>query len=133
MIIHPPLEIAPNLEAGMSIGKTWITVSYSERPGSEGRVRYRWSVLGVDDGEDVSGDDMQSGCGDAGDLRKAMSALLDFMLACAESYASSLRMGTSLSDTENGELFGAGLAEWTYVHSEELQEARLRLEEALDG
>lgn len=111
-----PLVIAPNLQAGIRLGKSWVTVGYSKRPGSEGRTRYRWEII-FPDNTDASGDDLQSGR-QGGDLREGMESLLSFLAACGESYGWEMRNPGMKS--ENADLFPAPVPEWCYQNDSEL-------------
>jgi len=127
LTLKPPLLIAPNLEAGVQIGKdSWVTIKYAKRPGREHRTRYRWTVLRS--GQDaVTGDDLQSGCG-KGSLQKGMSDLLCFLSSFAEAW----RPGREKYEGDNSELFPTELGWWTYHNSEEISMAQMEVEETED-
>lgn len=81
------------------------------------------------DGQEYSGDDLQSGC-QGGDLRGGLVSLLSFLGACAESYSYKLRRPDS--EPENLDLFPAPVAEWAYLHRTEIELTRWEVEETED-
>lgn len=130
MSIHlrDPVEIAPNLEPGVRIGSaSWVTISYSQRPGREGRVRYRWTII-RDGLRDETHDDIQSGC-QGGNLRDGLSSLLTFLGAFAE--ANRPHYGERV-DRENCDLFPECLADWACLHASEIKMAAAAIEENPD-
>ena len=124
IMLRDPVVIAPNLEPGVRIGAdSWVTISYSSRPGSDGRTRCRWTVMrhGL---PDVIGHDLQSGCG-GGNLRRGLVDLLCFLGAFAEAH----RPGRTKYEGDNSELFPEELAEWAYLNSDEISMAQIEVEE----
>ena len=133
-MILPPIVITNRLMAGVRIGVRRgdgdISIGYSDRPGTEGRVRYEYWI-DLDDGTEYHGDDLQSGC-QGGSLQEGLQSLLSFLDACGEAYGYALRTRSALADTENGELFPTAIAEWCYQNSDELGMLACVLEETPD-
>jgi len=121
-ILHPPVEIAPNLQAGVRVGDHWVTVGYSERPAPDGRTRYRWEII-FQDGTDESGDDMLSGavCADRS-LTAALETLLAFLGAAAEQAAYALRTGKEA-------LFSRRVIEFARQYADEISILETQLSE----
>ena len=123
-----PVEIAPNLQAGVRVGGGWITVGYAKRDGRDGRTRYRWEII-FPDGSDASDDDLQSGC-QGGDLMGGLESLLSFLGAAAEAYR--YQMGTG-RESDNADLFPAHVVEWAYQHDSEISCLQCEIEEIIRG
>ena len=119
--------ICPNLEAGVRIGDGWVTISYSPRPGREGRTRYKYTIIRKD-APDITGDDQQSGC-QGGNLREGLESLLSFLGA----FASANNPGyADMGRDENDDLFPKELGEWAYLNSDEIGMAQCEVEETKD-
>lgn len=133
MQLTSPVIITSRLKAGVQIGKSTISIDYSDTVSFGGRTRYQYFLDLETDGErfEYSGEDIQSGC-QGGNLQSGLESLLSFMEACGESYAYAMRKGIELSDSENGELFPADVAEWCYQNSDELSSLACELEETPD-
>lgn len=125
MILKDPFVISPRLLPALKVGEAWVQLEYSRRPGNEpGRVRYKWTIdLGS---QSWSDDDMSSGC-QGGTLQEGFASLLSFLGAFAEGRSYSQRTGR---ESENGDLFPEGLAEWAYQNSDEISSLAFELEEA---
>lgn len=117
--ISAPCCIAPNLEPGIRVGDSWVTISYSCRPGREGRTRYRVSVIGG--GIDHTDHDLQSGCG-GGSLAEGLRSALSFLSAAAEA--------ARYPGSDNANLYPPDVTAWASEHSGELETASLEMEEA---
>lgn len=132
--IESPCIITSRLLPGVAIGKSTISIAYSDELGDDGRTRYRYYLDLQTDGERIeyTADDIQSGC-QGGSLQEGLASLLSFMAACGESYGYAMRQGIELVDSENGELFPADVAEWCYLNSDELTMAAIELEETADA
>jgi len=122
MKLLEPFKISPRLLPGLQIEGAWVQLEYSERPGRDGRVRYRWTI-DLPDGSEHTGDDLQTR---SASLQSAFGDLLSFLGACAESVAYTRRTGRK---TENAELFPAPVAEWADSCSDELSMLRYEIEE----
>jgi hypothetical protein len=108
MILKDPCCITSRLLPGVRIGDAEVSIGYADRPGREGRTRYRWYV----DLPDVSetGDDLQSGCGGGG-LRSGLESLLSFL-----AYA-------------DDDLFPPTIMDWAAANSEEIGHLAMMVEE----
>jgi hypothetical protein len=124
MKLVEPFGIAPNLEPGVRIGKDWITITYSNQQGREGRTRYKYTIL--TDGQEYTGDDLQSGCG-GGLLQYGMESLLAFLGAAGESYSD--RSG---GESENADLFPSWVNEWAHQNSDEISMMQCQIKETAD-
>lgn len=121
--LRPPIQIAPNLAAGVRVGQWWITVEYADRPGDEGRTRYRWTIFSGN--VEFTGDDLQSGCG-GGTLTEGLESLLSFLGACAES----IRYGRYAGEPgENADLFPPEVGEIADQHSDEISMLESEIQE----
>ena len=123
LTLRTPVEICPNLMAGVKIGDGYVTIEYSRRPGREGRTRYHYVIL-VPGHPDVEGDDLQSG-GGGGDLRSGLESLLSFLGAFAEAW----RPGRRRVDGDNSNLFPESIGEWAYRNSDAISMAELEVTE----
>ena len=121
MILHEPFLITPRLEAGVKIGETFLSLTYSDRAGQESRVRYRWTVDIA--GTEYTDDDLQSGNMRGQGLQSGFASLLSFLSAAAESYP----------DGDNADLFPAPVVEWAHQYSDEISMLQCEVEEAADG
>lgn len=120
-----PVEIAPNLSAGVRVGDSWVTVDYSPKPGSGGRTRYVVSIFGG--GIDTEDHSMQSGCG-GGSILGGLRSALSFLGAAAEAVAYS--RGGRKSD--NLDLYAPEVMEWADAHASELEMLALEVDESDD-
>jgi hypothetical protein len=127
MLIHEPCMITSRLLPGIKVGGGFISIEYSKRAGDEGRTRYQYHI-DLPNGEEHTGDDLQSGC-QGGSLQEGLASLLSFLSACGESYGYSLRTGR---EGENTDLFPANVAEWAYQNSDELSSLSCDFEETPD-
>lgn len=125
MKLHSPFEISARLLPALRIGKAWIQLEYSRRPGSENRTRYKWT-LDLPTKRYFFGDDLQSGNG-GGDLQSGFVSLLSFLSACGESYGYRLRTGR---EGENCDLFPEPVAEWAYQNASEISLLQLEIEKS---
>jgi hypothetical protein len=126
--LSAPVEIAPNLQAGVRVGGGWVTVGYSDSQGFDGRTRYRWEII-FPDGSDMHGHDLRSGCG-GGDLTLGLESLLAFLSAAAESCR--YRMATG-REGENEDLFPPNVVEFAYQHDDEISLLQCEIEESRKG
>jgi len=114
MRIHPPCYITSRLMVGIRIGDMEISIGYADRPGDNGRTRYRYKLeLGCSCYE---ADDLQSGA-QGGSLQEGLDSLFSFLAACGESYGHYLRITGHASE-----------AEWAYHSADELSAAALDFE-----
>ncbi len=125
MTIHSPFCITPSLEPGIRIGDAWLSLTYSSRPGREGRTRYQWRWHN-DAGAECTADDLQSGCG-GGDLRQGFSSLLSFLGAFAEAWPHS--HFSADGPVENVDLFPPEMGEWATQNSDEIGMLGIELDE----
>jgi len=121
--LHPPVQISPRLHPGVFVGGAWVSICYADRPGDDGRVRYRWHV--DIDGQVYTGDDLQSGC-KGGSLQEGLESLLAFLAAFAEAIDCQQRTGHK---SYNAGLFPEGMAEWASENSDEIAMLELELSE----
>lgn len=122
MRIYKPAEITPRSLPGVRIGNGWVSIAYSDRPGDDGRVRYRYYI---DYGKEYTADDLQSGCG-GGSLEEGLSCLVNLLSCAGEAYAYEVRTGWK---SENTNLFDRDVAEWAYQHSDEISSLLCELDE----
>ena len=126
MLLTPPVEIAPNLEAGARIGKGWVTIRYADRPRDEGRTRYVFTIL--DDDLEYVDDTMQSGCCGDRNLYAGFCSLLSFLRAEADAYRYFMYK-PGAADDPGYWILSEKIGEWCYQNSEELETLDLELEE----
>ena len=119
MILHKPFYFSSRLLPALQAGGAEIQLEYSERPGREGRTRYRWTI-DLPDGSTYSDDDLQSGC-QGGSLQEGFRSLLDFLCAAAESYS------YHAWDREAARMFPKPVVEWAHQFSNELEMLTLEL------
>lgn len=123
MELRHPVIITARLEPGVKIGKTFVSIRYSNKRGEGSRTRYHYTIdIGR---KSYSGDDLQSGSGGGG-LQDGLETLLSFLEAAAESYSYRMRTGRS---GENEDLFEPKVVEWAYQNSDEIGMLRTELEE----
>jgi len=113
-ILHPPVAISPRLHPGVHVGGAWVSICYADRPGDDGRVRYRWHI--DIDVQEYTGDDLQSGC-QGGSLQDGLESLLSFLSAYAEAIDYQQR---TQRESDNAGLFPEGLEQWASENAEEL-------------
>lgn len=128
--LNAPIQIAPNLAAGVCVDGHWVTIEYSEKPPVRtNRTRFKYSVL-FPDGTEESGDDLESGYGGA-NLSKGLETLLSFMSACGESRAYEQRTG---EEGCNSKLFSDRVGEFCSQYQDELSILGIEIEETrLEG
>lgn len=129
MEVSYPCVITHRLRCGVRINDSEISIDIGNWT-DDGRISYRyWLDLKLD-GKRIEfyEEDIQSGVG-GGSLQEGLQALLSFLGACGESYAYAMRHNGKLADTDNGNLFPADVAEWSYINSDELAIIRCELEE----
>ena len=124
MLIKEPCIITPRLLPGLKLGEAFVSIEYSDRPGDNGRDRYRWHI-DLPEGE-FSDDDLQSGC-QGGSLAEGLSSLLSFLTAAAESYRYRERTGR---EGENEDLFPAEVVAWAADNADDLSMLHCEIEEA---
>lgn len=88
-----------------------------------GRVTYGYSVW-TNGAMLTAGNDVHSGVGDAADAAKGLDALVSFLGADAEKY-----MSVMDADGDKDWIFNGRVAEWAYMHDDELSLLRLDLED----
>lgn len=108
----------------VNIGKARVAVTYSGRPGREGRDRYLWRVT-LPDGKRHQDDDFQSGC-QGGSLREGLESLLGFLSAAGESVGHERRTGRA---GENADIFPRPVSEWADQHQDEIDVLLMEMEE----
>jgi hypothetical protein len=126
MRLAAPLFISARLMAAVKVGDGAGTLHISPvRRDGEDRVVWRYVI---EDGHGTVLDeaaDLWTGSGDPVDPRKAMAALVGYLGAAAEAY----RVGMHGQASENADLFPPDVAEWAYMHDDELASLGLDLEE----
>lgn len=129
MIISSPCAIAPNLEPGIRIGDSWVTIGYSHRPGRESRTRFRCTIL-FGDGDEYVDHNLQSGNGGCGSsLQAGLESFLCFLGAAAESLAHCERMQREPDEDDNANLFPPDVTAWARQWSNEIAMAQCELNE----
>ncbi len=123
MILHAPIEITARLLPGIKVGDAYLSICYADRPGNEGRTRYRY-FIDLPNGVEYENDDLQSGC-DGGNLAAGLSELLFFLAACGES----MECRPGEEPGENADLFPSSVAKWCAENSDELSALSAELEE----
>ena len=137
MEIRPPLCITSRLLPGFRLDGGEVSIEYADRPGDDGRTRYRyWVDLNATvDGKSIGNccvhvaDDLQSGCG-GGNLQEGLASLLSFLSACGESV--NYGVWDSEARGENTDLFPVAIGEWAAQNSDELSTLSMDLEEGPD-
>lgn len=124
MRLYRPVCITPRLLAGVQVDGASVSIGYAQRPGSGGRVRYRYCI-DLPDGTAHEGDDLHSGC-QGGSLQAGLACLLSFLSACGESAAYALRTGRG---GENADLFPTAVAAWAMGCRDELGALAAELDE----
>jgi hypothetical protein len=124
MKLNHPFAIGPNLEAGIQIGKDWVTLRYSNNRGTDGRTRYRYTFL--INGSEYTGSDLESGC-QGGDLIEGFESLLSFLCAAAESFEYAERTGRK---GENTDLFPMPVVKWASENKYAIEDMMCVLEES---
>jgi hypothetical protein len=122
MLLSDPIVITSRLLPGVKVGDATVSIDYGGTT-VDGRQQYLWYV--DIDGQEFEGDDLASGVG-GGSLQEGLSSLFSFLSAFAESVDYSARTGR---DSENADLFPAGLADWASENSDELSMLSIELEE----
>lgn len=115
-IINPPLIITARLMAGMVVGTGTLSIEAIERD-HEGRLVYRYAIDAP--GLTYVKRDMRSGCNEQWDPKRAVEALLAYLDAV---------VGTERGD-DNFTLFPKRVREWANANGDEIQMARLDLED----
>jgi hypothetical protein len=129
MKLHPPFQISARLLPALRIGDAWLHLEHSDRPGDQGRDRYRWTLDLPDDSE-YTDDDLQSGV-QGGSLQEGFGSLLAFLGAAAESLEWRLRHNTKEADEDSNErLFPTRVVEWAYQNDDEICSLRIEIEES---
>ena len=124
MEIKNPCIITSRLCAGLEFDDGTISIEYSDKPGVEGRTRYKYylDIMGFEHEDD----DLQSGCG-GGTLQEGLESLLGYLAAAAESYR--YNMGKKKADRDNEKSFPPEIMEWAYQHSDEISMFECELQE----
>ena len=125
MEIRQPLGITSRLLPGVRIGEATISIKYAHVT-SDGRQAYRWFIdNGNGHRQDFQGDKLCSGVG-GGSLQEGLESLLSFLGAFAEAIAYQERSG---QESENADLFPAGLADWATANSDEISSLEYELQD----
>ena len=137
MEIKSPLCITSRLLPGVEIGGATISIEYAHVT-STGQQVYRWFVdldcpvmqaryYGAKQTyrQVFQGKDLHSGAG-GGSLQEGLESLLGFLGAFAEAIAYQERSG---QESENANLFPAGLADWAAENADEIAVLVCELEE----
>lgn len=126
MTLNSPVIITPRLLPGVQVGKAFVSIEYLKRAGREGRTRYLWHI-DLENGQEFSGDDLQSGCG-GGSLQSGLESLLSFLSAAGEAYRYDMSHKRDSEDS-NASMFPSPVSEWAYQNSDELSMLALELQE----
>ena len=121
-----PLFIGPRLMAAVRVGDDGGTL-HIKPIGRDHEDRVEWRYV-IEDGDRTvldEGTDLRSGAGEPVDPRKALATLVGFLGAAAEAY----RVDMQGQASENAEQFPPGVAEWAYLHDDELASLGLDLDE----
>ena len=124
MQIKQPLGITSRLMPGVRIGNAEISIEYAHVT-SDGRQAYRWFIDLPNGGREFQSEDLCSGVG-GGTLQEGLESLLGFLGAFTEAIAYQERSG---QESENADLFPAGLAEWAIENADEISSLEYELEE----
>lgn len=120
MNLHAPLCITSRLRPGLRIADAEISLWIDDQ---DADGRYRWAYyLDLPDQPEHYGNDLS---GRTCDPHEMMATLLAFLEAAGEAYAYTQRTGR---ESDNADLFPAAVAEWAYMHSDDLAMARMELE-----
>lgn len=126
MRLHPPFIITSRLLPGVQISDGTISIEYSDRPGKQGRDRYKYYIDAP--GIEYENDDLQSG-GGGGSLQRGMGDLLTFLGAAAESY--SYRMRSKRDEPgESEDLFPPEVVKWAATNDDEISMIGMEIEES---
>lgn len=110
MSTQTPTPIADNAERA-TIGTMELAVVYI------GQRSFRWWVINTDTGEVTSGDDLHcASVGPIPDNAEMLVSLAGFLSYDGEAYSSLMGNG----EPDDGYLFGASVAELSYLNSDEL-------------
>lgn len=121
MNLHAPLCITSRLRPGLRIADAEISICIIDYDHASGR--WQWAYyINYALGQEHYGDDLS---GHTCDPHEMMGTLLVFLEACAEAYAYTQRTGR---ESDNADLFPPAIAEWAYLHSDDLAMARMELE-----
>lgn len=129
MEICSPLCITSRLRPGCRIGGAEISIEYSSRLADMGRQRYHWyidkreNLDGVKNTQEFEDDELCSGSG-GGSLQEGLESLLCFLGAFAE-----VNYQNCNPDSENVNLFPAGLADWAIENADGIETMELDLHE----
>lgn len=121
MMLFPPIIITSRLLPGLQIDNAEISITYAERLGCEGRIRYRWYIdfNNLGRSQEFTSDDLQSGC-QGGSLQEGLTSLLAFLGSAAASHH---------YQDEDKDLFPIPVVKWTHQHQIEIDTIRLELED----
>jgi len=123
MKLKHPFFIHCRLLPAVNVGNATISINEIGSTPS-GRTSYRYYI---DTPEwEHEGNGLESGVGGGG-IQSGMESLLSFLYACGEAYR--YKMAYPESEPENLDLFPPNVAEWCYLHSEELSMMELELQE----
>lgn len=129
MEISSPLCITSRLLPGCRIRGADISIEYSHKL-RNGRQVYCWYIDNADPKENYHSYDLESGVG-GGSLQEGLESLLDYLRVFAVAKTFEKRMGDG-TETENGNLFPAGLAEWAVENADAIVAMRIELQEHPD-
>jgi hypothetical protein len=126
MRLTAPLFVGSRLMAAVKVGEEGDVLHVEPlRRDSEGRVVWRYIVEDGDRRVLDEGADLRSGAGDPVDPRKAMATLVGFLGAAADQY----RVASRSEGGEDARVFPPNVAEWAYMHEDELASLALELGE----
>jgi len=123
MKLSAPIIITPRLLPGLKIDQTFLSITAE---------RGRWRVyIDAPDFEHTDADMRPPAMRCAHSkhpIQEALAALCSFLGACGESYR--YKISFPDSEPENLSLYPPHVAEWAYMHADELTMCELELEES---
>ncbi len=123
MQLKSPFIITSRLLPGLTIAGATIALA-CEGATYDARVRWRW-YIDLPDGGEYTDNDLKSGVGGES-TQSAFESLLTFLGACGESVNYAARSGRT---GENADLFPEAVAQWAADNQDEIDMARLEIEE----
>lgn len=121
MKLTHPVIITARLLPGVQIGKSYLSIEWA-KDGTRAYTIY----LDTPDFE-YSDSHIRPGAGKA-TLQQGLEAALSFLEACGEAYR--YKMSTGI-ESENYTLYPEHVAEWAYIHSDEISTIDIALSEGI--
>ncbi len=124
MQIKQPLGITSRLLPGVEIGGATISIEYAHVM-LDRRQAYRWFIDLPNGDKEFQSEDLCSGVG-GGTLQEGLESLLSFLGAFADAIEFQNRTG---EESENADLFPAGLVQWAIENADEFSVLECQLQE----